>query len=139
MHRDSLGFFEVCQEEGRGFESHPSPIFFAGYFGFVRLFLKFFKCLHSVPLHFFSILQKNRYSKTPQGPPFTIFGTMRLTGDQKIFQKIFSSYRKRRYLRKEYLKLSSPFAIFEPQIWRRRGSRLVSTIRYHGSSSSPPS
>ena len=39
------------------------------------------------PPSFFSILQKNGCSKTSKGPPFTFFGTMRLTGDQKTFEK----------------------------------------------------
>ena len=50
-------------------------------------FRKFFKCLQGVPLHFFSILQKNGCSKTPKGPSFTFFGTMRLTGTQKKIKK----------------------------------------------------
>ena len=63
-------------------------VFYSALFGFVRLFFrKCFKCLQRVPLHFFSILQKNVCSKTPKGPPFTFFGTMRLTGDQKNFEK----------------------------------------------------
>ena len=39
------------------------------------------------PPSFFSILQKNICSKTTKGPPFTFFGTMRLTGDQKKCRK----------------------------------------------------
>ena len=57
--------------------------------------------------------------------PSTIFGIMRLTGDKKKFRqkfqesfKIFSSCG---YRRREYLTLGSPFAIFEPWIWRRLG------------------
>ena len=58
------------------------------FFGFVILFIrKFFKCLQRAP--FFSILQKNGCSKTPKGPSFTFFGTMRLTGDQKKSKKQF--------------------------------------------------
>ena len=48
-----------------------------------------------VPLHFFFILQNNGCSKTPKGPPFTFFGTMRFTGDQKKSkknQKIFFQF-----------------------------------------------
>ena len=40
------------------------------------------------PPSFFPILQKNGCSKTPKGPPFTFFGTTRLTGDKKKFKKI---------------------------------------------------
>ena len=88
-----LRIFEVCQAEGRGFESRPLPkIFCAYYFGFVRLFCNFFKCLQRIPpFIFFSILPKNGCSKNPRGPPpFTFFGTMRLTGDFKKNRKTIS-------------------------------------------------
>ena len=39
------------------------------------------------PPLFFSILQKKGCSKTLKGPPFTFFGTLRLTGDQKKIRK----------------------------------------------------
>ena len=39
-------------------------------------------------MFFKSILQKKGCSKTPK-VPFTFFGTMRLTGDQKNFEKKF--------------------------------------------------
>ena len=56
----------------------------------MRLFFAVFLNVSIVsPFHFSSILQKNRYSKTPQRPPLTFFGAMRLTGDQKIFRKKF--------------------------------------------------
>ena len=51
---------------------------------FFRKLLKYLRRVHSI---FFSILQNNGCSKTPKGPPFTFFGTMRLTGDQKIEKK----------------------------------------------------
>ena len=40
------------------------------------------------PPTFFSILQNKGCSKNPKDPPFTFFGTMRLTGDQKLSKKI---------------------------------------------------
>ena len=48
---------------------------------------------------------------------------MRLTGDQKNLKKIdfFSIFSSCGYCRREYLILWSPFAIFEPWIWRRLG------------------
>ena len=64
-------------------------IFLCRFFRLGETFRKFFKCLQRDPLHFFPILQKNGCSKTPKGPPFTFFGTMRLTGDQKISKKFF--------------------------------------------------
>ena len=39
------------------------------------------------PFIFFSILHKNGCSKPPKGPLLQFFGTMRLTGDQKISKK----------------------------------------------------
>ena len=47
------------------------------------------------PPSFFSILQKNVCSKTPKGLPFTFFGTMRLTADQKKFEKIWKKNREK--------------------------------------------
>ena len=57
--------------------------FFVQFFWLGETFRKFLKCLQRVPPDFFPILQKNVCSKTPKGPPFTFFGTLRLTGDQK--------------------------------------------------------
>ena len=45
------------------------------------------------PPFIFPILQKNGCSKTPKGPPFTFFGTMRLTEDQKKFRKKYQKSR----------------------------------------------
>ena len=45
------------------------------------------------PLHFLSILQKNGCSKILKGPPFTFFGTVLLTGDQKHFEKKIAKIR----------------------------------------------
>ena len=82
--------------------------FFARFLGVVRLFLHFFN-VSKGSLFFFSILQKNGCSKTPKVPPFTFFGTMRLTEDQKKsdFFSFFSSrgYCRREYLTKTWLKL----------------------------------
>ena len=48
------GFFEVCQAEGRGFESRPWPkILCVGFFVFVRLFPQIFSMSPKGPLHFF--------------------------------------------------------------------------------------
>ena len=61
------------------------------YLGFVvRLFFaNFLYISKGSPLQFFSILQENGCSKTLKGPPFTFFGTVRLTGDQKKSKKTF--------------------------------------------------
>ena len=68
-------------------------IFWAGFFWLGETFFrKFFKCLQRAPLHFFPILQMNGCSKTPKGSPFTFFGTMRLTGDQKNFERKFQFF-----------------------------------------------
>ena len=44
------------------------------------------------PPSFFSVWQKNGCSKTPIDPPFTFFGTIRLTGGQKNFEKIKKNF-----------------------------------------------
>ena len=78
-------FLRFAKQKDVGSSPALDPnIFCAGYFGFGRLFSrKFFKCLQRIP-SFFSILQKNRCSKTLIGPPFTFLGTMRLNSDKKI-------------------------------------------------------
>ena len=70
--------------------AHDQNFFVQVFSGLVRLFFrKYFKSVQRAPLLFLPILQKNRCSKTPKGHPFTFFGTMRLTGDRKRFQKHF--------------------------------------------------
>ena len=82
--------------------------------GFFRLcetfFANFFNVSKGSTLHFFSILHKNGRSKPPKGPFLQFFGTMRLTGDQKISKNIqknwiFLNFSSRGYCRREYLTL----------------------------------
>ena len=63
--------------------------FFVLFFRLCETFLsQYFLMSPKGPPSFFSILQKNGCSKTLKEPSFTFFGTVRLTGDQKEFQKI---------------------------------------------------
>ena len=63
--------------------------FCAGYFGFVRLFRKFFYVSKGSPFNFFLFCKKKDVQKLSNGTPFTFFGTARLTGDQKKFRQKF--------------------------------------------------
>ena len=56
-------------------------------FSFVRLFSQFFRCLQTVYPSFFFYFAKEWLFKNSQRAPFTFFGTMRLTEDQKILKK----------------------------------------------------
>ena len=114
------GFFEVCQAEGHGFKSRPWQKFFCANF-FSALWDFFFANISKGSTrHFFVYFAKNGCSKTPRVPPFTCFGTMRLTGNQKKSKKklkiriFFPNFSSSGYCRREYLTLWSPFAIFEP-------------------------
>ena len=49
-------------------------------------FAKFLYVSNGPPLHFVPISQKMDFQNS-QRPPFTFFGTMRLTGDKKIQKK----------------------------------------------------
>ena len=53
-------------------------------------FRKYLQRVH--PSFFLSILQKNGCSKTLRVPPFTCFGTMRLTGNKTKFEKKFKKF-----------------------------------------------
>ena len=59
-------------------------------FGFVRLFSQIFLMTpKGPPFNFFDILITEwTFKKSQRVPPFTFFGTMRLTGDKKISKKI---------------------------------------------------
>ena len=110
------------------------------FFGIVRLFFLLFS-LQRVPFILFDILQQNGCLKpkgppflffvivrlffpnffSPKGPPFNCdknvdnFGSVPLLARQSVHFFGFSIF--------EYCKLTpgSPFAIFEPWIWRRLG------------------
>ena len=67
--------------------THDQKFFCAGFFGMVRLFSQFFLISPKGPPSFFFYFAKEWMFKNSQRPPFTFFGTMRLTGDQKKFEK----------------------------------------------------
>ena len=54
------------------------------FFGFVRLF---FECLQRVHHSILFYFAKEWMLENSQRPPFTFFGTMRLTGDQEKFRE----------------------------------------------------
>ena len=69
--------------------------FLCRFFGLRLFFANFLNVSKGSLFHFFPILQNNGCSKTPKGPPFTFFGTMRITGDQKkIREKISKKFKK---------------------------------------------
>ena len=82
------GFFEVCQE---GWVRVPpmTKKFFVQLFSALRdFFANFFNVSKGSPFIFFYFAKEWMF-KNSQGPPFKFFGTMRLTGDQKMIEKKF--------------------------------------------------
>ena len=68
----------------------------------ISLFSEFFYCSKGSPINFLILCNRMDVQKIPKGPPFTFFGTMRLTGDfkknferksVKFFSSIFSFLR----------------------------------------------
>ena len=82
----------VKQKDAGSSPPHDQHFFVQAFFRLGETFFaNFLISPKSPPLHFFPILQKNGCLKTPKGPPFTLFGTMRLTGDQKNSKKKLNS------------------------------------------------
>ena len=105
-------------------------------FGLVRLFFAKFSNFSKGPPSFFSYFFKEWMFKNSQMSLFTFVGTMRLTEDQNKFYKnrknfsFFSIFSSRGFCRREYLTHWSPFAIFEPLIWRRLGPFPACSLLY---------
>ena len=90
-HLAGYGFFWGMPSRRTWVRVQPWPkIFLCKFFSALWYFFsQIFLMSPKGPPSFFPILQKNGFSKTPKGPPpFTFFGTMRLIGDQKNFEKI---------------------------------------------------
>ena len=64
----------------RCYETFPAP-----FFGFVRLFSKFFKVFKGSPLLFFWCFAPEWMLKKPKGPPFTFFGTETVKNSHFLF------------------------------------------------------
>ena len=67
-------------------------IFFQRFFSTSYFFQKFFNVPKASSFQFFDILQQNECYKILQGPFFTFFGTMRLSGNFKKNSEIFSQF-----------------------------------------------
>ena len=63
-------------------------IFFQKFFRLPYFFQKFYNVPKASSFQFFDILQQNECYKILKGPFFTFFGTMRLSGNFKKFEKI---------------------------------------------------
>ena len=63
-------------------------IFFQKFFRLPYFFQKFFNVPKASFFQFFDILQQNECYKILKGPFFTFFGTMRLSGNFKKFEKV---------------------------------------------------
>ena len=67
--------------------AHDQNCFCAGFSALCDFFSQIFLMSPKDPFHFF-YFAKEWLFKNSQSPPFTFFGTMRLTGEQKQFKKI---------------------------------------------------
>ena len=67
--------------------AHDQNFFMQVFFRLGETFFANFLNVSKGSPSFFSLLCKECMLKNYRRPPFTFFGTMRLTGDQKIFRK----------------------------------------------------
>ena len=86
----NFGKFFAKQKDMGSSPALEQNFFVQIFFGFVRLF--FANISKGSTRHFFVYFAKNGCSKTPRVPPFTCFGTMRLTGNQKNSKKKFKKF-----------------------------------------------
>ena len=88
-------------------------------------FRKIFHCLQRVPL-----LQKNGCSKNPKGPPFTFFGTIRLTGHQKNSKKNFKKKLWKKFKKTHFFHYFLHAGTVEKNTWHSEVFLLVLSLRY---------